>query len=113
MLGVFVLEKFPRAVHDPELFVRVLEIFVVFELGAESEGHVVAGRPPLAVRRARRYHLRSGVRHLRFDIGRHIAGLEFSHRGAISIKRRRPVPSRRQVDALVKNIFALDPDQES
>ena len=46
MLGVLVLEKFPREVHDPKLFVKVLEIFVVFELGAESEGHVVAGRPP-------------------------------------------------------------------
>ena len=52
MLGAFVLEKFPREVHDPKLFVRVLEIFVVFELGAEGEGHVVADRPPLAVRRA-------------------------------------------------------------
>ena len=32
-------------------------------------------------------------------------------REGVSMKRRRPDPSRRQVDALVENIFAPDPDQ--
>ena len=31
------LEQFPPEVHDPKLFVKVLELFLVLELGAEGE----------------------------------------------------------------------------